>query len=173
MKPRISVIVPTIGRDTLQRALDSCAGADEVIVIHNQDGDHGYRARTQGMADAKGTHLAFLDDDDVYAAGAIDLMREAACRVPVIFRMRDAQSGNVVWDKPELRFANVGTPMICVPRRPSKLGVWEPHNPFLRRPGGDFVFIQGCCERMGEPVWREEVVAVIRPRERQRRRVAA
>lgn len=157
------MIVPTIGRDTLQRTLDSCAAADEVIVVENQDGDHGYRARTAGMARAKGTHLAFLDDDDVYADGAVDLMREAACRQPVIFRMRDARTGGLTWNQPELRFGNVGTPMFLVPRKPSKLGVWEPHNPFLRRPGGDFVFIKTTCDLMGEPVWRDEVVAVIRP----------
>ena len=29
--------------------------------------------------------------------------------------------------------------------------------------GGDFTFLTGCCERMGEAVWREEVVATVRP----------
>jgi glycosyltransferase involved in cell wall biosynthesis len=158
----ISVIIPTLGRDSLADAKESCAGADEIIVIENQDGDHGYSARTRGIQKAAGSHLAFLDDDDVYTAGAIELMREAACDVPVIFKMDHHQHG-VMWRQPFLEFGNVGTPMFLVPNRPELLGEWKEHAPGFKEPGGDFSFISGCVEKMGGVMWRDEIVCTVRP----------
>lgn len=177
---RVSVIVPTIGRDTLQRTLHSCAAADEVIVVLDskaqlgelnglaasvtatvEGGDHGYTARTLGMSLATGTHLAFLDDDDVYTPEAISLFRSAACERPVIFRMDHPDNG-LFWRSQELRFGNVGTPMFLVPNNAPRLGVWERHQSG-RQPGGDFTFIKGCVDQMGAPLWREEVVARVNP----------
>jgi len=159
---KLSVIIPTVGRDSLAAAKASAAGADEIIVVHDQTGDHGYTARHKGMRQATGTHLAFLDDDDEYTQDAIRLFREAACDVPVIFRMDHPQHG-ILWREKRLEFGNVGTPMFLVPNIEEKLGVWAPHIPGLREPGGDFTFIRGCVEGMGEPVWRPEVVAIVRP----------
>ena len=159
---KLSVIIPTIGRDSLAAAVDSASGADEVIVIENHDNDHGYGARMRGMAQASGTHLAFLDDDDVYAPGAIDVMRACHADRPVIFRMDHPRHG-IMWREPKLEFGNVGTPMFLVPNKPEQLGVWEPHMPGLKEPGGDFTFIRGCCDVMGEPIWREEVICIVKP----------
>jgi glycosyltransferase involved in cell wall biosynthesis len=159
---RISVVIPTIGRDSLDAAKASAADADEVIVIENQDGDHGYSARTRGIQKATGTHLAFLDDDDVYTPGAVELMRQEARDVPVIFRMDHPHHG-LMWRHPWLEFGNVGTPMFLVPNRPEELGEWKEHAPGFAEPGGDFTFISGCVEKMGRPVWREEIVCTVRP----------
>ncbi len=158
----VSVIIPSVGRDTLGAAVDSCAGADEVIVVENDYGDHGYRARMEGIARATSTHLAFMDDDDVYLPGAIDLFREHACDVPVVFRMDHYRHG-ILWRDPVLRFGNVSTQMMLVPNVPEKLGVWEAHMPGIPEPGGDFTFLAGCVEKMGAPVWRDEIVALLRP----------
>jgi glycosyltransferase involved in cell wall biosynthesis len=146
----------------LAAAEASCVGADEIIVIENEDGDHGYSARTRGIQKATGSHLAFLDDDDVYTPGAIELMREAACHLPVIFRMDHHQHG-VMWRNRSLEFGNVGTPMFLVPNRPEELGEWKEHAPGLAEPGGDFSFISGCVEKMGGPVWYEQIVCTVRP----------
>lgn len=185
---RLSVIIPTVGRPGLLRAIDSCAEADEVIVVLDKaanltawpeemrarqiqpnvkifeciGGDHGYTARTKGIAEATGTHLCFLDDDDVYTEGAIERFRESACEVPVIFRM-DHYAHGILWREPKLEFGNVSTQMFVVPNEPEKMGVWAPHAPGLAEPGGDFTFLRGCAERMGSPVWREEIVAQLRP----------
>lgn len=174
--PTISVIIPTIGRDSLARAVKSCAGADEVIVVYDRahpdavrppvpingqvhGGDHGYTARTRGIRLATGTHLAFIDDDDWYLPDAFTVMREHAHPDrPVIFRMRHPHGG-IIWREPVLEFGNVSTQMFLVPNRPARLGEWEPHNPALVMPGGDYTFIRGCVERMGDPVWRPEMVA--------------
>jgi glycosyltransferase involved in cell wall biosynthesis len=159
---RISVIIPTLGRDSLAAAKASAVVADEIIVIENQDGDHGYSARTRGIQQATGTHLAFLDDDDVFLPGAAELMRDAACEEPVIFRMDHPRHG-VLWRNKSLEFGNVGTPMFLVPNRPKELGEWKEHAPGLAEPGGDFSFISGCVEKMGGLVWREEIVCTVRP----------
>ncbi len=162
MTATISVIIPTIGRDSCAAAEASAAAADQVIVIENRDGDHGYSARERGAAIATGTHLAFLDDDDIYTEGAIEKMRDAACDRPVIFRMDHPRHG-ILWREKELEFGNVGTPMFLVPNDHDKLGRWYPHMPALKEPGGDFTFIKGCVDAMGDPVWRDEVICMVRP----------
>jgi glycosyltransferase involved in cell wall biosynthesis len=180
---RISVIIPTIGRASLAAALKSCIAADEIIVViddaagpsdwhawesskakvvHVHGGDHGYTARHRGMEVATGTHLAFLDDDDVYLPGAIDLFRGHATDVPVIFRM-DHYDHGILWRDKVLEFGNVSTQMMLVPNVPEKLGSWEPYAPELREPGGDYTFLAGCVEKMGAPLWRAEIVAKLRP----------
>lgn len=160
-RPRISVLIPTTGRKGLVRAIQSAADADEVLVDYNQDGDKGYAARTRMMARASGTHLAFLDDDDVYAPGAVGAMRDAACDYPVIFRMRYHHGGSVLWGKPELGYGNVGSPMLLVPNVPEKLGRWRGWNG--ENEGGDATFIHECAERFGEVRFDERITAIIRP----------
>jgi GT2 family glycosyltransferase len=56
--------------------------------------------------------------------------------------------------------------MYVVPNDPARLGNWEPHEPTFAQPGGDFTFIRETCEKMGGPVWREEITSVIRPHDR-------
>ncbi len=165
MTPRISVIIPTTGRATLAQAKASCAGADEVIVVEDHTGDHGYTPRTKGIAQATGTHLAFLDDDDVFTPGAIEKMRAACGQTPAIFQM-DHPAHGILWRNQKLEFGNVGTPMILVPNVLDKLGKWEPFAPGLPEPGGDFNFLKGCVEKMGAPTWWAEVTSIIRPHDR-------
>lgn len=159
----ISVVIPTIGRPTLQRAIDSCAGADEILVLENQDGDNGYRARNTLMAQATGDVLAFCDDDDVFVPDAIDLIRARAAEHPgrpLLFQMR-LNGGQVIWSQPRLGYGNIGTPCIVVPNQPDKLGTWAGWQG--SGSGGDCHFIHECVKRMGDPVWVERIVAHIRP----------
>ena len=103
----LSVIVPTVGRRTLGRTLRSVipqlAQSDELIVIADgpealqaasgivrrlngrcrlhateaRTGSWGNAQRDLGMVLATGTHLTFMDDDDIYAPGALDAIRKA------------------------------------------------------------------------------------------------
>ncbi len=184
MDVTLSVIIPTLGRESLKQTLESCADADEIVVVLDKargakelpcelpsnaiyaEGTFGvtggHAGRSHGVTLASSSHLAFFDDDDVYADGAISLMRDAACERPVIFRMDDWQHG-VIWRTPHLYFGNVSTQMYVVPNDPDNLGSWEPHAPGLPQPGGDYTFIVGTCMKMGEPIWREEITSVLRP----------
>ena len=183
MAVKLSIVIPTLGRSTLERALASCADADEIVVVLDTarggtlpcrlpvsaslvegcwgiTGGHG--GRQEGIQRATGTHIAFFDDDDEYTPGAIELMRDAACERPVIFRM-DHYAHGVLWREPVLRFGNVSTQMYVVPNDPGRFGSWTPYAPGLPEPGGDFTFIRETVEKMGAPVWREEITSVIRP----------
>lgn len=184
MSVSLSIVIPTLGRASLERTLASCMEADEVIVVLDKargvnelpcrlpsnarliEGTWGviggHAGRAVGIGEATGTHLAFMDDDDIYAPGAMTLMREAACDVPVIFRMAHYNHG-ILWADREVRFGNVSTQMYVVPNDPGRLGLWTPHAPGLPEPGGDFTFIRETVEKMGAPVWREEIIAVLRP----------
>ena len=180
----LSIVIPTLGRPTLERTLASCADADEIIVAFDKSrgatdlpcvtpsnakilegswgitGGHG--GRQEGIRHAAGTHLAFFDDDDEYTAGAIETMRDAACDMPVIFRVRHYQHG-IIWRDPNIWFGNVTTQQYVVPNRPELFGEWTPIRPDWPQPGGDCSFIQGCAERFGGVVWRDDVIAEMFP----------
>src|SRR5574337_65474 len=181
---KLSIVIPTLGRASLKAALESCKDADEIVVVLDTSRGPtevpcelppnavlhvghfgvtgGHAGRLHGMQNATGTHLAFFDDDDVYTPGAIEVMRTAAEDVPTIFRM-DHYSLGVLWRDPEIRFGNVSTQMYVVPNKPEMFGAWTPVAPHLPQPGGDYTFIKETCEKMGGPVWREEIIAVLRP----------
>ena len=181
---RLSVVIPTLGRESLADTLESCADADEIIVVLDTARGAtefpcelplnatwakgkfgvtgGHAGRVFGISRATGTHLAFMDDDDVYTPGAIDLMRATACERPVIFRM-DHYAHGILWSDAALRFGNVSTQMYVVPNVPEKLGTWTPHIPGIPEPGGDYTFIKETCEMMGNPVWRQEIISILRP----------
>lgn len=184
MAVRLSVVIPTLGRESLVATLESCADADEIVVVldtargcrklpcslpgnavfeyGNFGVTGGHAGRVHGIKYASGTHLLFMDDDDQYLEGAFDVMREAACDRLVVFRMDDWYHG-LLWREPVLRFGNLSTQMLLAPNDPERLGTWEPHAPGLPQPGGDFTFAVQTSELMGPPVWREEIVAVTRP----------
>jgi glycosyltransferase involved in cell wall biosynthesis len=184
--PRFSVIVATIGRDTLPRALRSLASqplshGDEVLVVGASDrvnrlattfgytyihckpgGDYGAAERTLGMEYARGTHLAFLDDDDVYLPGAFNAMRQVAVEhpaSPIMFRMIDP-NGALLWMDPEIRMGNHGTPQFVPPNYPTKLGKWT------SRYEGDFDF---CTSTLAlyppnSLIWSTAIIYACRPK---------
>jgi glycosyltransferase involved in cell wall biosynthesis len=171
--PTLSIIVATRGRKTLKRTLRSISAqvqpGDEVLVLCDDSGDAGDTARMKAMPRARGTHLAFIDDDDVYAPGALEKMRRFAREHPGrigIFKMKHPV-GTTHWREGEavLRYANVSTQTFLVPNVQGKLGRWREGRP---RPGGgayagDYVFITETAELQGDPVVGDEVTVYARP----------
>lgn len=164
MDVTLSCVIPSLGRTTLLRTLLSVAeqmrDGDEILVQSAMPGSHhGDIERNHAIPHADGTHLCFLDDDDVYLPGALDAMRDRACDVPTIFRMKH-WAFETLWNEPTLRFGNVSTQMLLVPNTPGKLGVWAPH---INTEGTDYTFIAKTCSLMGDAVWDERVIAEARP----------
>jgi len=182
---KLSIIIPTVGRDSLQATLESVVSqthrvgpdADEVLVIGGPGaavapyadagcrhlpcppgGDWGCVERTKGIAAATGTHLAFIDDDDVWVPGARLALAHAMADWPdrlALFRMRYRKDGAILWDKPVLRVGNVSTQMILVPNDPARLGRWT------TRREGDFDFISSCQWPEQAIAWYDNVIAEI------------
>lgn len=118
----LSIIVPTCGRPTLARTLESIAAAgvtaaDEILVIGDgrQPAAHGIAMRwmhmlslfyletkptrcsgnaqrNEGLKLATGTHVLAIDDDDAYRPEALDLVRAAALSTPDRFLIFRMQS---------------------------------------------------------------------------------
>ena len=172
----ISFIVPTIGRPSLQRTLASIEMVlgDEIIVVGNvfpaidvrakyiscvNGQDSGVKERRIGIDRASQRYLAFMDDDDMYVKGHRAAMSQAITAAPgkpVLFKMQYV-GGHTLWQDKEIRCGNVGTPMILIPNMPTKLGVWDD--------GGvsDFTFLRTMKWLASDVVWREEIIAQVRP----------
>ena len=94
MTPTFSVIVPTAGRATLTQTLASIApqlGLGDELLVRRADCEWCNESRDLLCAKATGTHLLFMDDDDVYADGAFTLIRAVVAAHPArthIFKMR-------------------------------------------------------------------------------------
>jgi glycosyltransferase involved in cell wall biosynthesis len=196
VKVRLSIIVPTIGRDSLVNTLQSIkvqlGKYDEVFVVqdegqpyylnddllseykndarfnfvshtHYVDGKPvntwGHAQRNYAMGLATGTHIASIDDDDVYTPNAFIYFRRNACEFPLIFRMR---YGNLwtLWKYEGLvECGNFGTPCLLVPNTDKDAPRWALHY------AGDADFAMNAVERFGAAIFRPEVVAQLRPEE--------
>lgn len=163
----LSIIIPTIGRSTLMRALRSVIRellpGDQIIVVGDGErprarricetfasveyyetlptGLWGHAQRNFGMEKAVGTHLAFLDDDDIWIEGARQQI-EAAMKVhpdrPIFFRMNHMK--RILWADQELRYGNVSTQMFLFPNDHGRLAKWRPNPEDPDGRGGDYLF---------------------------------
>lgn len=104
--PRLSIVLPTVGRPSLERTLASIQvqrllPGDEVLVVADGEqamaqeafhrsglpgvflsvpgpnGDWGHTPRNRALGRAQGDYLLFIDDDDIYVPGALTAVREA------------------------------------------------------------------------------------------------
>jgi glycosyltransferase involved in cell wall biosynthesis len=160
MRPSLTIIIASSGRPSLQTTLDSFTSqlhpGDQCIIDVNDDAPWGHKARNRSMELARGDGILFIDDDDMYFAGALDIVRGALEIVPDrphIFRML-YNDGRQIWQRAGLVCGNVSTQMFVVPNIKDKLGRWGD------RYEGDFDFIKSTCDLMGQPLWHEEVIAM-------------
>jgi glycosyltransferase involved in cell wall biosynthesis len=99
-------IIPTIGRETLQRTIDSInredPNSEKLICRGGTAGEN----RNKGLEQASGTWLFFIDDDDYYSPGYLSEIDQ--CHDIVVFRMM--QHGRVIpsYENNTLQPGNVG-----------------------------------------------------------------
>ena len=193
MSAPISVVIPTIGRETLDLTLESFArdltDQDHVIVMADganewvsdlvydfscrfpaADWTYAFEPEILGTFGHPLTNIALnryvdsdswvwrLDDDDIAAEGALDALRSAQDDPWSVFRMTFGPGhyaeGITIWREPRLRHGDVGTPMFFAPLCSARFGLEY---------SGDFVYAQALEAMLGPPVFREEVVCVVRP----------
>jgi glycosyltransferase involved in cell wall biosynthesis len=177
---RISVIVPTLNRDSLRATLKSCSGADQVVIMPDQDGTagcygHSLRNRALDEGLVKGDWIVSTDDDDEFLPAAFDKIRQTIRQHPngpwFLFKMTFGEGshcpGVTVWQGKSIKAGNVGTPMIVAPASAkARWGVDAlPDLGGVKRKGwlGDLVYAQCLRLEFGEPVYVDETIAVIRP----------
>lgn len=126
----------------------------------------GNAQRDHAIASAVGSHLVFVDDDDVHELGALELIRRAVDAQPRavhVFRARWGAGhhacGTVLWREPVWREQNLGTPMVIVPRT-SSLPAWMDFND--RGVVSDYGWLTAALG-MRRLVWHEQVIATVRP----------
>lgn len=179
MTPTLSVIVPTLGRSSLARALSSCAGADEVICVadgeDSRDAERvfaecglpgrcatipkssrpgGSDARNAALALCTSAWIAYMDDDDCFLSDAIAIIKKSlTVQVPHFFRV-EIQHGEliVVWRKPKLAYGDISTIGIVHPNG-GDLPAWE------GRAAEDHHFAERLMAKFGNAVWVDEIVA--------------
>lgn len=158
--PTISFIIPTIGRESLQKTLSSIGEYwwDQVLTIYDTppSGKWGNPQRNLGMQKADCDYLAFMDDDDWYVPGARGIMHRAIVEnpgKPILFRVQ-YPNGDILWKEKKRIAGNLTTQMILVPNQPKMLHHWEGG-----RNMADCLFIQKWKWPEEEIVWHEAIIA--------------
>lgn len=186
----ITVIIPSVGRETLKATLASLVyqltEADAVVVIsegenyetnatvyaladcypdldltyiERQGGCWGHPNRNYALDHHVHTsHVWTLDDDDQAAPGAIETLRKHMDDPWTIFRMTfgpgHPANGVTCWRYKQIMLGDIGTPMVFAPHTQARYG---------HEYSGDFTYAQNLHDLLGEPVWAEDVVSLIRP----------
>jgi hypothetical protein len=157
------IVVGDIHADTYTPDLDAarrlCVRYGATYWEHD-GGSHcwGQQQRNKGMSLATGRLITFLQDDDVYTAGAFDVIRRGEYSWPTLYRCYMHHGQRTVWHyRGKIEQGNVDANNIVVPNIPSKLGVWS--SVYL----GDLDFITETIRNFGSCTWNEHIIAEARP----------
>lgn len=170
----LSIITATSGRPTLGRALAALAeqieDGDELIVMRRDHAPWGNATRDEAICRASGTHLWWMDDDDLPTENALKTIRDGVAEKPDtvhIFRIRYEDQPLTLWRDPVFRVTNIGGSMCVVPNLPDQLGTWRHEHSYPEAPGvgrcGDFHFLKGTLKRLArDPIFHREIIARVR-----------
>jgi glycosyltransferase involved in cell wall biosynthesis len=172
MIPTFSIIIPTFGRPTICNTIVSLRGqlrpGDEIIVEVDEPptGNWGAVPRDRGIARATGSHLLFMDDDDVYTSDALFLIRDRVALLPDALHMFQAlwmnqgAAGQEKHNKHEFSGGQCPTPTIIVPRAVAPK--WTPIGGNVHQ---DLEYAKLCAQATYPhiPQWHDIVIAKVRP----------
>lgn len=130
------------------------------VLMSDRRGSWGYPARGVGVARARGTHLAWMDDDDVFTGGALAAVHAAISQFPDrchVFKMLSAW-GEEIWRDQSVTCGNFGMQQFVCPNR--NLGRYpEPY-----RYEADFDFMRDTIARSGaRPLFWPQRICHCRP----------
>jgi hypothetical protein len=117
-------------------------------------GDYGNTLRDQVMSIVTQDYFIFLDDDDIFAPGAVKIIKREIAEHhprPIMFRMING-NGELLWRTRDVATSNLGGSMFCCPNTPGRLGVWANGNGHQ----SDFSFIEQTLKLYG-PGWRQNL----------------
>lgn len=174
-----NVVIATTGRPTLQRMLDSivpqlCSvdyltliwdsaptevvfkGDCNVIQILNEKplGHWGHASRTRWQNALPGDYLINGDDDDMFAEGAMEAIRNHCTEDKLYVFKMSMNDYAVLPREPQISMANIGTP--CGVYKPGGLPEWKLEY------GGDFKFYEA-LSKVKEPVFIDHIIYKVRP----------
>lgn len=166
----VEAVIVVDSRASKQREVYLPRDADRLGGLEVYEHDAGFSCwghpqRNYGMQVARGTFLAFLDDDDVWTPDALrTILAHSTASISSlhVFRMQYA-NGDALWREPRIAVGNVGTPMMVIRNDPELYGQWG------RRYEGDLDFCRSTSANLpagpSDVVWHPEVIALIRPGE--------
>jgi len=186
--PSISVIIPTIGRQSLTDVIQSIQAQlnpeDELIVVadgvdarrrcqpdipgviytlhSDPDSEYGHAQRNFGRSIATGDLIWNVDDDDFVKPTALESIRRemTGFRQPTIFKM--VHLGHTIWGDRSTRTGNVSGQMLIIPNDPT-IPQWSV--PCADAPRGDGEWIRA-VEAQQDLRWVEPVIYEIREHSR-------
>lgn len=135
-----SYIIPSIGRKSIERTINSIKSEDDSAEIIICRGGTAGENRNKGLEMAKGDWIFFIDDDDYYLTGYLNEINED--HDIVVFRMN--QHGKIIpsYENESLRFGNVGINFAIKKSFYDKLSVKFNHKSF----GEDWMFLKQYLE---------------------------
>ena len=184
MASKLTLIIPTLGRSTLSRAVRSATrymGPDDQVIVVGDGplgigdqvaedgglyveipvrvGDYGCTPCDLAMNIASGDYVFFLGDDDLCVGDAFDIIREAVEEkpgVPHLFSMlhTGVRLGGT------LECSRVSGQQIVVPRdmtRMPKMADCPPNALGV----SDWVFIVKVCKEWGKVVFHDDIIAIL------------
>jgi len=169
------IVVGDGRQDGAADVVESFQPANLLYVEAEQKGSRfGNAQRTFAMQLALGrsSHLLFIDDDDVYVHGALDVVRQALdnADVPNAAHIFKATWGNghhaqgvTLWDTPEVRAGNIGSPMCVLPNRPYARSWFYCNDHGRNGITSDFGFLSAAIGECGGVEWHDSLVAIVRP----------
>lgn len=169
----LTVITPTIGRESLRKML-SCLTpqlepGDEVLVIGDGEQPNarkivgeikcplvryweiplirnfGNPQRNEAIAEAKGSYVSFVDDDDEVSSDYVKTIKRRSAEAPgspLMVRMK-AFCG-ILWRDKQPSYGNMSGQMFIAPNVPARIGKWS------GKYAADFDFIWSTLEKYPE-----------------------
>lgn len=187
--PTISVITPTIGRNSLRDMLAALVPqlipGDEVLVVGDGPQPNSRRivesfknsqiiysetesVRNYGnfqrqimLAKASADRIMFIDDDDRPLPGALSTVRNSAAAHPdkILMFKMDHPAAGELWKRKSVEVENISGQMFIAPNRKDRLSKWS------TRYAADFDFMRSTVDLYPEKddavVWLEEKTTVM------------